>query len=68
MEELSPKIVPLGSLAIVFAGVYILMFIRKTLLSREAEKSRGIRMSDKRNKKNESLSEQKRRLELLIKK
>ncbi len=68
MEELIPTIVPVGSLAFLFAGVSILVLIRKTSLSREADKSIASRMSAKRKEKNESLSEQKKRLELLLKK
>ena len=37
MEELNTTIVPLGSLAFLFAGVSILVLIRRTNLSREAE-------------------------------
>ena len=68
MEELNPTIVPLGSLAVLFAGVSILVLIRKMSLSREADKSIANRMSAKRKEKNESLSEKKKRLELLLKK
>ena len=68
MEELNPTIVPLGSLAVLFAGVSILVLIRKMSLSREADKVMASRMNAKRKEKNESLSEQKKRLELLLKK
>ena len=68
MDELSPTIVPLGSLAILFAGVSILVFIRKTTLSRQADKAIARRMKAKRKEKNYSLYEQKKRLELLLKK
>ena len=68
MEELNPTIVPLGSLAILFATFSILVLIRKTSLSREADKAIASRMSAKRKEKNESLSEQKKRLELLLRK
>ena len=68
MEELNPTIVPLGSLAVLFAGVSILVLIRKMSLSREADKVIANRMTAKRKEKNESLSEQKKRLELLLKK
>ena len=68
MEELNPTIVPLGSLAIIFAGISILILIRKTTLSRETHKAISSRMSAKTKEKNESLSEKKERLELLLKK
>ena len=68
MEDFTPTIVPLGSLAVLFAGVSILVIIRKTNLYRESDKAVASRMSAKRKEKNESLSEQKKRLELLLKK
>ena len=68
MEELSTTIIPLGSLAVLFAGVFILAAIMNTSLSRKADKAIASRMSAKRKEKNESLSEQKQRLELLLKK
>ncbi len=68
MEEVTPTIVPLGSLAVLFAGVSIIVLIKKTSLRREADKAIANRMSAKRDEKNESLSEQKKRLELLLKK
>ena len=68
MEDFTPTIVPLGSLAVLFAGVSILVIIRKTNLYREADKAVASRMSAKRKEKNESLSERKKRLEILLKK
>ena len=68
MEELTPTIVPLGSLAVLFAGIFILVLIKKTSLYREVDKAIEIRMSAKRKEKNESLSDKKKRLELLLKK
>ena len=68
MEEFNPTIVPLGSLAVLFAGVSILVLIRKTILYRQTDTAIESRMSDKRKEKNESLSEQKKRLEILLKK
>lgn len=68
MEQLNPTIVPLGSLAVLFAVVSLLVLIRKASLSRKADKDIAIKMSAKRKEKNESLSEQKKRLELLLKK
>ncbi len=68
MDEFSPTLVPLGSLAVLFAGVTILIFIRKMNLSRQADKAIERRMNAKRKEKNYSLSEQKKRLEILLKK
>ncbi len=68
MEELNPTIFPLGSLAVLFTGVSIIVLIRRMNLSREANKVISSRMTAKRKEKNESLSEQKKRLELLLKK
>ena len=68
MEEMSATIVPLGSLAIVFAVISILLFLRKSRITKRADESIKNRMEAKRNEKNESLEEQKKRLELLLKK
>ena len=68
MEEISATIVPLGSLALIFAVTTILVFIRKANIAREADESIKNRMDAKRKEKTESLEEQKRRLELLLKK
>ena len=68
MEEMSATIVPLGSLAIVFAVISILVFLRKANLARQADESIKKRMETKRNEKNESLEEQRKRLELLLRK
>ena len=68
MDVLEPKIFPLGSLAVLFAMVSILIIIIKTSISREAQKRIASKMRTKRKEKNESLSEQKKRLELLLKK
>jgi len=68
MEEMSTTIVPLGSLALVFAVISILVFLRKANIARQADESIKNRMEAKRNEKTESLEEQKKRLELLLKK
>ena len=68
MEEMSTTIVPLGSLAVVFAVIAIILFIRKVSIARQAEKYIKNRMNQKRKESVESLEEQKKRLELLLKK
>jgi len=68
MEEMSATIVPLGSLAFLFAVISILVFLRKASIARQADESIKNRMEAKRNEKTESLEEQKKRLELLLKK
>ena len=68
MEEMSTTIVPLGSLALVFAMISILVFLRKATIARQSDKSIKNRMEAKRNEKTESLEEQKKRLELLLRK
>ena len=68
MEGTSATIVPLGSLALVFAVISILVFLRKASIARQADESVKNRMEAKRNEKTESLEEQKKRLELLLRK
>ncbi len=68
MEEMSTTIVPLGSLALVFAVISILVFLRKASIARQADESIKNRMEAKRNEKTESLEEQKKRLEMLLRK
>ncbi len=68
MEEMSTTIVPLGSLALVFAMISILVFLRKATIARQSDESIKNRMEAKRNEKTESLEEQKKRLELLLRK
>ena len=68
MEEMSTTIVPLGSLALLFAVISILVFLRKASIARQADETIKNRMEAKRNEKTESLEEQKKRLELLLKK
>ena len=68
MEEMSATIVPLGSLALIFAVITILVFLRKASLARQVDESIKIRMEAKRNEKTESLEEQKKRLENLLRK
>ena len=68
MEEMSATIVPLGSLALLFAVISILVFLRKASIARQAEASINNSIEAKRNEKTETLEEQKQRLELLLKK
>ena len=68
MEEMSTTIVPLGSLALIFAVISILVFLRKASIARQTDESIKNRMEAKRNEKTESLEEQKKRLELLLRK
>jgi len=68
MEEMSTTIVPLGSLALIFAVISILVYLRKARIARQADESIKNRMEAKRNEKTESLEEQKKRLELLLRK
>ena len=68
MDEISATIVPLGSLALIFAVISILVFIRKATIARRTDESIKKRMDAKRKEKNESLEDQKRRLELILKK
>ena len=68
MEEMSTTIVPLGSLAFIFAVISILVYLRKASIARQADESVENRMEAKRNEKTESLEEQKQRLELLLRK
>ena len=68
MEEINATIVPLGSLALAFAVISILVFLRKASIAREADESINNRMDGKRKEKTESLEEQKKRLELLLRK
>tara|TARA_Y100001968_G_scaffold281405_1_gene278647 strand:- start:1137 stop:1343 length:207 start_codon:yes stop_codon:yes gene_type:complete len=68
MEGVNETIVPLGSLAFVFAVISIFVFLRKANMAKQADESIKQRMYSVRNKKNESLEEQKKRLEHLLKK
>ena len=68
MEEMSATIVPLGSLALVFAVISILVFIRKASIARQVDESIKNRMEARKKEKTESLEDQKKRLELLLKK
>ncbi len=68
MEEMSATIVPLGSLAFLFAVISALVFLRKASIARQADASMKKRIEAKRNEKSETLEEQKKRLELLLKK
>tara|TARA_Y100001968_G_C19362451_1_gene720575 strand:- start:1112 stop:1309 length:198 start_codon:yes stop_codon:yes gene_type:complete len=61
-------IVPLGSLAVIFGALSIIFIIRKASLAREADEAIKNRMKAKKKEKEESLSERKKRLELLLKK
>ena len=68
MEEMSATIVPLGSLAMLFAVISILVFLRKGIIARQIDTSIRNSIEAKRNENTESLEEQKKRLELLLKK
>ena len=68
MEGMNATTVPLGSLAFVFAVISILVFFRKVTMARQADKSIKNRMDAIRNEKTESLEEQKKRLEHLLRK
>ena len=68
MEEMSATLVPLGSLAFLFAVISVLVFLRKASIARQADESIKNRMDAKKNEKTESLEEQKKRLELLLRK
>ena len=68
MEEMSATIVPLGSLAFLFAVISVLVFLRKASIARQTDASITNRIEAKRNEKSETLEEQKKRLELLLKK
>ena len=68
MEEISVTIVPLGSLALLFAVISILVFLRKASFARQADESIKSRMEAKRYEKTESLEDKKKRLELLLRK
>ena len=68
MEEMSATIVPLGSLAFLFAVISVLVFLRKASIARQADTSIKNIIEAKRNEKSETLEEQKKRLELLLKK
>tara|TARA_Y100001968_G_C19317790_1_gene697655 strand:+ start:579 stop:785 length:207 start_codon:yes stop_codon:yes gene_type:complete len=68
MLETDSTIVPLGSLAIIFAVTSVLVFIRKASISRESDEFISERMDQRKKIKSNSLEEQKKRLELLLKK
>tara|TARA_Y100001968_G_scaffold277839_1_gene272847 strand:- start:10 stop:216 length:207 start_codon:yes stop_codon:yes gene_type:complete len=68
MEEMSATIVPLGSLALIFAVLSILVFIKKVSEAKKADERINETIDTKRIENIESLEEKKRRLELLLKK
>ena len=68
MEGMNETIVPLGSLAFVFAVISIIVFLRKASIAKQADESIKKRMDAIRNEKTESLEEQKKRLEHLLRK
>ena len=65
---MSETIVPLGTLAVIFAMLSTIVFIRKANIDKQAIQTIKNRMDAKRKEKIESIEEQKRRLELLLKK
>ena len=68
MEAMNETVVPLGSLAFVFAVISIIVFLRKANIAKQADESIKKRMDAIRNEKTESLEEQKKRLEHLLRK
>ena len=68
MEGMNVTIVPMGSLAFVFAVISIIVFLRKANIAKQADESIKKRMDAIRNEKTESLEEQKKRLEHLLRK
>ena len=68
MEGIHATVVPLGSLAFIFAVISIFVFLSKANMARQADESVENRMDAIRNEKAESLEEQKKRLEHLLKK
>ena len=68
MEKMTTTIVPLGSLALIFAVISVLVFLRKASIARQNDESIKQRMQVKRKENSESLEEQKKRLELLLRK
>ena len=68
MEGMNETIVPLGSLAFAFAVISILIFLRKSNMARQSDESIKNRMDTLKNEKTETLEEQKKRLEHLLKK
>mgnify|MGYP001391135358 FL=1 len=68
MEGMNETIVPMGSLAFVFAVISIIVFLRKANIAKQADESIKKRMDAIRNEKTESLEEQKKRLEHLLRK
>ena len=68
MNQMSETVVPLGSLALIFAVISFFFFLSKAAIARRANESINNRIKAKRNEKKESLDEQKKRLELLLKK
>ena len=55
MEEMSATIVPLGSLAFLFAVISVLVFLRKASIARQADASIKNRIEPKKNEKSETL-------------
>ena len=68
MENISSTSVPLGSLAVLFAATTILVLVSKTIKARAVDEAIKNNMTEKRLQKNRPLSEQKKRLEELLKK
>tara|TARA_Y100001968_G_C19023426_1_gene556246 strand:+ start:399 stop:605 length:207 start_codon:yes stop_codon:yes gene_type:complete len=68
MEEINATIVPLGSLAILFALFSIIIFIIKASIARQTDVYIKKKMNSKKQEQQESLEEQKRRLEILLRK
>ena len=59
MEEISDTIVPLGSLALLFAVMSILVFLRKARIARKADESIKIEWTQKEMKRTNLLKNKK---------
>ncbi len=59
MEEMSATIVPLGSLAFIFAVISILVFLRKARIARQADESKKTEWKQKEMKRTNLLKNKK---------
>ncbi len=67
METISETVVPLGSLALIFAVITVIVFTRKIVKARKLNLTMKTKMESKRKKNIETLDDQKKRLESLLK-
>ena len=65
---MSSTVVPVGSLAIIFAGIIFLVILKKAIVARQSDQVIKNRMAEKLALRNRPLAEQKHRLEELLKK